>query len=73
MNGPGMWMPTRQDGKNWIVNYTVTLEDGTTHDQHRKFRVRADAYEFISRTKELIADPRTNSASWTYAVEKWSK
>ncbi|MCH8239746.1 MAG: enoyl-CoA hydratase/isomerase family protein, partial [Proteobacteria bacterium] len=32
-------------GKNWIVNYTVTLENGTTHDQSRKFRVRADAYE----------------------------
>jgi hypothetical protein len=54
MNGPGMWMPTRKDGKNWIVNYTITLA-GVVHEQHRKFRVREDAEWFVKDAKRSLS------------------
>jgi hypothetical protein len=41
----GMWQPTRKDGKNWIVDYSGTV-DGKEFTQHRKFRIRADAVDF---------------------------
>jgi len=66
----GMWQPKQKDGKNWRVDYTVTTNDGAEHQQSRKFRVRDDAYQFISRAKELVADPRTNAIDITYKVSK---
>jgi len=66
-------MPTRKDGKNWIVNYTVTLDDGSTHDQSRKFRVRDDAQAFINNAKRLITDPRSNAVKITHTISKIEK
>lgn len=64
MNGPGMWMPKRKDGKNWIVDYTVTL-NGEDHSQSRKFRVRQDAYDFIESAKATLErDDRVSSSKF---------
>jgi len=43
-------MPTRKDGKNWIVEYSCLL-NGEHFEQSRKFRIRADAQEFIKSAK----------------------
>ena len=70
-HGPGMWQPKQKDGKNWIVNYTVTL-DGEEHQQHRKFRVREDARIFIDNaTKNLERDERVTSSNFQLSkIEK---
>lgn len=61
MNGPGMWMPKQKDGKNWQVDYTVTM-DGQDHAQNRKFRVRDDATIFITHAKAVFkANPRVTA------------
>ena len=71
-HGPGMWMPKQKDGKNWIVNYTITM-DGEDHTQSRKFRVRDNAYVFVNKMKDLVADPRTTATNVTYKVSKIEK
>jgi hypothetical protein len=73
MRGPGMWMPKQKDGKNWIVNYTITKADGTVGQQSRKFRVRDDAHRFINRAKELRDDPRTDIVKFEHKVSKIEK
>lgn len=60
----GMWMPKQKDGKNWIVNYTITL-DGEDHNQSRKFRVREDASDFVKQSKlTLSRDDRVSSSKF---------
>jgi hypothetical protein len=49
----GMWQPKQKDGKNWQVDYTITL-DGNVHNQSRKFRVRDDATDFIKTSKNTL-------------------
>jgi hypothetical protein len=53
MSGPGMWMPKQKDGKNWIVKYVIRL-NGEYHHESRKFRVRADGYDFITTSKATL-------------------
>jgi len=52
-SGPGMWMPKQKTGKNWIVNYTVTL-NGAKHICARKFRVKSDATDFVRDSKNTL-------------------
>ena len=68
----GMWQPKQKDGKNWIVNYTITM-DGEDHVQSRKFRVRDDAQQFVKRAKELVADPRTTATKVVAKISKIEK
>lgn len=68
----GMWMPKQKDGKNWVVEYTLTM-DGVDHAQSRKFRVRDDAQQFVNRAKELVADPRTTASKFVYKISKIEK
>ena len=68
ISGPGMWMPKQKEGKNWVVNYTIVL-NSKPHEQSRKFRVRADAYDFIEESKrQLSRDSRVTSSK--FKVEK---
>jgi len=54
MNGPGMWMPKQKDGKNWEVSYSG-LYEGKPFATSRKFRVKANALDFIKASKKTFA------------------
>jgi hypothetical protein len=66
----GMWQPKRKDGKNWRVDYTITL-DGEDHTQTRKFRVRADATDFVRNAKHTLKQNPAVTA-YTFKVSKIS-
>jgi len=55
MSSPGMWQPTRKDGKNWEVSYSG-MRNGEVFMQSRCFRVRANARRFIRESKKLFSD-----------------
>jgi hypothetical protein len=64
MSAPGMWMPKQNYGKQWIVNYSVVMS-GDLVEAHRKFRVKADASEFVKEAKETFAaDSRIESVKF---------
>ena len=75
MAGPGMWMPTRRDGLNWQVAFTVVrLSDGETVSSVKRFRVRADAYRWIAQVKLNSAEARQvrepSFADFEYTLSK---
>ena len=64
MSGPGMWMPKQKEGKNWEVIYSGKI-NGEDFSQSRKFRIRADAQDFINDSKPLFArDERVSDVSF---------
>lgn len=75
MNGPGMWMPKQKAGKNWQVEFTVTaLHNNETVSRTKTFRIRANAYEWINRVKQLTIEvnevKEPEFSSFTYKVSK---
>jgi len=66
--GPGMWMPKQKEGKNWIVKYSITI-NGKVHKQTRKFRIRADATDFIKHAKGVLKS-NDDATNWKFTIEK---
>lgn len=69
MRGPGMWMPKQKDGKNWIVKFTFTFKGEGDKNNSRKFRIKADALEFIKFAKNHIENDERVIGS-TFKLEK---
>ena len=68
MNGPGMWMPKRKYGKHWQVSYSLTV-GRETHEKTRKFRVKADARDFVDYVKSL-SKRNPDITNFTFKIEK---
>lgn len=69
--GPGMWMPKQKDGKNWIVEYEVTVS-GKVHNQSRKFRVKSDAQRFITSSKKTFKDD-ARVTKYSFVIKPYKK
>ena len=75
--GTGMWMPKQKYGKNWELNFSVTLlNDGTSIvDRRKSFRVKADAAEWIREMKRLtieagmVQEPEFSNFTYTQIKE----
>ena len=64
MSHIGMYQPQQKDGKNWIVKYSITL-NGVVKENSRKFRVRADAQNFVTNAKSTVSrDDRVTASSF---------
>ena len=49
MNGPGMWMPKKNEGVNWRMSYHFLYTDGSVQEGVKGFRIKSDAAEWKSR------------------------
>ena len=75
MNGPGMWMPKQKDGKNWKVDFTLTLlNPSETVTRTKTFRIRANAYDWINDIKSWTVEAGEKHtplySDFTYKVSK---
>ena len=61
MSYPGMWMPTKKDGKNWEVTFSITvLHSGERIENRTKgFRVRKNALSWINDIKSVTRETAT--------------
>lgn len=72
----GMWQPTRKDGRNWKVTFSVTTvaTGDVVTDRVKHFRVRADAYDWVNliktRTVEANQIKKPPFKDFTYKISK---
>lgn len=59
MNGPGMWMPKRKGGINWIATIEIE-ENGERFTVTRKARVRAGLQDKLQAIRDI---ERTNEGA----------
>lgn len=53
MRGPGMWMPKRNYGAHWTVEFSITRDDAVASNS-KNFRTRQSARDFIDYATRLF-------------------